>query len=632
MKKILQWWLNINTKTRLISIIILMISLLMSSLTFYILVNIDHTSIYTHSLFCKDFSLLLSNNIINLIEQNNNEELKSFVEKIYLTTSSIRYIQLLDSESDTFLFFPVYDLIFQNIIYLNKDIWFYDSKFFLFNSIPVISYFASAHDSLINVVIPLMKNSSSLGVLKIGFNLNTGIFYASQLIRDLSLIIFVAIWLIFMLGIAFNSLIFNEPTEQLLQGLRNIAMGNFNYKIQVPYNSRWRGLLVSFNDMSERLQSYEKKNVDQLTSEKAKLETLVSTIADGALLLDIELRLLFVNQIAIKVFHWSNRDLIGTVIFHHLPLHVNKVLLPILNRMVENNYLDNDILQTQDVSVNLNYESVKTFRFLLTAVLDHRKNNLNGIVITIQDITRETQLNEAKNQFISNVSHELRTPLCNIGSFLETLIDYSHKLSSSQKHQFLTIAYTETRRLNRLVNDVLDLSRLEAESSYMLTTIKLTSTVIYIMQLYQIIALNKSNQIVLEVSNLITTVMTHENSFCQILSNLISNALKFTHAGGKVVIRSYPLFDQHSQRFNSNTGFKSIRIEVIDEGIGIDKMFCRQIFDRFMRIENYIHTLEGTGLGLSIVKNIIEKYNSRIVVYSEIGIGTSFWFDLLIAN
>lgn len=631
MKKILQWWLNVNIKIRLTSAIVLVISLLMSSSTFYLSLNVSQKLVYSDSRFCKDFSSLLSSSVIDFVEHNNDKELKSFIERIYLTTSSIRYIQLFDSNGNTFLSFPVYDLIFQNTMYLNKDTRFYHSKFFLFN-MPVVSYSKALRDGLIHITVPLVKDSNALGILKIGFNLNSSILFVSQVTQDLGLVIFVSVWLMFMLGAMLNSLVFHELTDKLLQGLQNIAIGNFNYRIQVCCNNKWEDLLISFNNMSERLQSYEKKNVEELTSEKVKLETLVSTIADGAILLDTELRLLFVNQVAMKVFNWSNQDLIGTVIFRHLPLHVNEVLLPVINGMVKNDYLENNLLQTQDVYIDLNYESTKTFRFLLTTVLDRQKSDLAGIVITIQDVTREIQLNKAKNQFISNVSHELRTPLCNIGSFLETLIDYNHKLNSLQKHQFLKIAYIETRRLNRLVNDVLDLSRLEAECNYLISTIKLTGIVVYVMQLYQIVALNKKKLIILEVSNLIENIVAHESSFCQILSNLISNALKFTHVGGKVIIRSYPLFTKCGRGLNSRINFEYVRIEVIDEGIGIDKMFCKQIFERFMRIENYIHTLEGTGLGLSIVKNIVEKHNSSISVYSEVGVGTSFWFDLPISS
>jgi len=444
--------------------------------------------------------------------------------------------------------------------------------------------------------------------MQLGLISNSSILYVTKIIQDFSVLSFVSIWLIFILGLVFNFLIMIDPINQVVIGLQNIISGNFGYKVKSNFQGELRNLIISFNEMSERLQFYEKKNVAQLVSEKAKLQAL----EDGAILLDTELRLLFVNKVAIKVFHWFNKDIIGQVIFQYLPIHVNEALLPILNNMVKSNCLYNEAVQAQEVIIDLNYESLKTFRFLLSTVLNQNAEGLTSVVITIQDITRETQLNEAKNQFISNVSHELRTPLCNIGSFLETLIDYSHKLTFQQKSQFLQIAYSETQRLNILVNDVLDLSRLESEYNYLLKKVVLINTISYIVEASQIIVLNKQVKIVLEIHASIKKLLAHEISLYQVLSNLISNALKFTHKGGRIIIRVYPLLSLYKFSEFSRPNPEIARLEVIDEGVGIDETFQAQIFDRFMRVENNIHTLKGTGLGLSIVKNIIEKHNSTI--------------------
>ncbi len=631
MNRISQLWLNINLKTRLMSLTTLSVSLLMSSLTFWALNAIQKDSISTDTRFCRDLSMLFTYNIVDLIDRNNYKELISFIENIYLSTSSIRYIQIFTSDGDLSISLPFYDSNFHDLLHLYQNILQLKSQDYLFN-IPIINYFTILHDSIINLTIPLIKNGKNLGTLNLGINSNPSILSASKLIQDVSVAVFVSIWLMVIISSAFNALIITEPIKELLLGLENIASGNFSQKITSSFDGELGDLIISFNEMAERLESYEQKNVEQLTSEKAKLETLVATIADGAILLDTELRLLFVNQIAIKVFNWSNKDLIGTMIFQHLPLHVNEALLPILNGMVKSNCLDNNTLQAQEICIDLNYESLKTFRFLLATVLDQNHKLLRGLVITIQDITREAQLNEAKNQFVSNVSHELRTPLCNIGSFLETLIDYDYKLSRKQKMQFLSIAYTETQRLNRLVNDVLDLSRLESEYNYVLKPIQLIDTVSSIIRASQIVACNKKIKIIFEISSYIKSILAHESSLCQVLSNLISNSLKFTHIGGRIIIRVYPLFFPCSYNIDQGISFNIVRLEIIDEGIGIDENFQYQIFDRFMRIENHVHTLEGTGLGLSIVKNIIEKHNSSISLYSEVGVGTSFWFDLFIVN
>ena len=631
MKGLFQYWCNVNLRTRFISIIILIISILMGTFIFVTLRDFQNESVYTESLFCRDFGMIFARDIYFLIEQNSLKQLQDFVEKIYLTTSSINYVQIFNIQGDLVLSFPMNsDLsVIQNSLYVNTQLsYFYKYEFFF--NIPTINYQISSVSDVINCIIPLLKDSYSVGFIQLGLHSSRSILSVSKIIQNSVIIIFVCIWLMFILGSTFNFLNIAWLVERLLIAFQGISSGDFNQKMDCGLESQLSDLIISFNEMVNRLQSYEQKQVAQLTSEKAKLETLISIIADGAILLDTELRLLFVNQIAIKVFHWSNKDLIGHIIFKYLPAHVNEALLPILNSLIKSNCLDSRVLQAQEIIINLHDESLKTFRFLLSTVFNDKDQILNGIVITIQDITRETELNSAKNQFISNVSHELRTPLCNIGSFLETVIDYSHKLTNQQKSQFLSIAYAETQRLNRLVNDILDLSQLESEYNYVLKPVMLSNTIAYIVQASQIIVLNKKVQIVVEIHQLIKEILANESSLCQVLSNLISNSLKFTHKGGRIVIRAYPLLIKYSYSKYSSIKPEIVRLEIIDEGIGIDKMLQRQVFDRFMRIENNIHTLEGTGLGLSIVKNIVEKHNSIISVYSEVGIGTSFWFDLFI--
>jgi len=592
MNKIFQFWLNVGLKNRLISMTILILSILMSTFVFCTLFHIQSELVNTDQRFCRDFSIILANDIVHLLEKNNSIELNNFIEAMYLTTSSIQYIRLFNMNGDLIFSFPICDLNSQDLLNLGSQIITIEHYGYISSIENRIDIFGF-NDSFIETFYPLSNNIKNLGFMQLGLISSSSILYVAKILQDFTLLSFVSIWVIFILGLVFNFLIMIGPINEVLIGLNNIISGNFGYKIQCNAEGELSNLIFSFNEMSERLQFYEKKNVTQLVSEKAKLQALVSTIEDGAILLDTELRLLFVNKVAIKVFQWFNKDVIGQVIFQYLPIHVNEALLPVLNNMVKSNCLYNESLQAQEVIIDLNYESLKTFRFLLSTVLNKNAESLTSVVITIQDITRETQLNEAKNQFISNVSHELRTPLCNIGSFLETLIDYSHKLTLQQKNQFLQIAYSETQRLNILVNDVLDLSRLESEYNYTFKKVVLINTISYIVQSSQIIALNKQVEIVLEMHNSIKELLCHEISLYQVLSNLISNSLKFTHRGGRIIIRVYPLLNRYKFNEFSSVNPDIARLEVIDEGIGIDQTFQPQIFDRFMRVENNIHTLRS---------------------------------------
>jgi two-component system sensor histidine kinase NblS len=271
---------------------------------------------------------------------------------------------------------------------------------------------------------------------------------------------------------------------------------------------------------------------------------------------------------------------------------------------------------------------------------------VKGIAMTVQDITREAELNEAKSQFISNVSHELRTPLFNIKSFIETLYEYGEDLSHEERQEFLETANRETDRLTRLVNDVLDLSRLESCKLYQMESVDLAQPIEQTLRTYQLNAKDKGIELIQDIEPDLPPVVGHYDLLLQVFTNLVGNALKFTEPGGKVAIRAYRLGNNLKMASYQTGDFLSppaedvlvnddsdpvpqfVRVEVADTGIGIDFEDQNAIFDRFFRVENRVHTLEGTGLGLSIVRNIIEKHSSRVHLVSEVGRGTTFWFDL----
>ena len=371
--------------------------------------------------------------------------------------------------------------------------------------------------------------------------------------------------------------------------------------------------------MAERLERYEEQNIDELTSEKAKLETLVATIADGAILLDTEFQIVLVNATARRIFGWDG-PVEGENALYVLPTAVQVELTRTLYQIIRG-----EVKEGTEFTITLTEPNYCTIRILLNTVLDATKDSLRGIAMTIQDVTRETELNEAKSQFISNISHELRTPLFNIKSFIETLYEYGDALEPSQQREFLETANRETDRLTRLVNDVLDLSRLESSRTYVLDAVDLTPAIEQTLRTYQLNARDKGITLVQEIEPDLPSVVGHYDLLLQVFANLVGNAMKFTPPGGQISMRAYL-----THQCDIATRSPLIRIEISDTGIGIDPEDQINIFERFFRVENRVHTLEGTGLGLSIVRNIIyEKHRSKIGITSEVGKGTTFWFDLI---
>jgi two-component system, OmpR family, sensor histidine kinase NblS len=486
-----------------------------------------------------------------------------------------------------------------------------------------------------DVFIPIVYDGTYLGTLSLGINPNPTIVNSSNLTRDVTIAVFVAIWAMMIIGAVFNALTITKPIKELLSGVRSIASGNFKQRIDLSFGGELSELIHGFNDMALRLESYDEQNIEELTAEKAKLETLVTTIADGAVLLNPDLHIVLANPSARRIFGWGQVTR-GESILPLLPMPVRAEVAEQLLAMVKGDgVIGTDAPLKDGAEFRLTLTDPKrTLRILLFAVLDANRENVKSVAMTIQDVTREAELNDAKSQFISNVSHELRTPLFNIKSFIETLHDYGDDLSEAERKEFLMTANNETDRLTRLVNDVLDLSRLESNRGYQFDAVDIAQAIDQTLRTYQLNARDKGIELSHEIQADLPAVLGNYDLLLQIFANFVGNALKFTRSGGKVLLRSYQLdweMQKNSPRcLGVSTCSPVVRIEVSDTGIGIDPEDQDAIFDRFFRVENRVHTLEGTGLGLSIVRNIVDRHQSKVHLISEVGVGTTFWVDFAV--
>jgi two-component system sensor histidine kinase NblS len=358
---------------------------------------------------------------------------------------------------------------------------------------------------------------------------------------------------------------------------------------------------------------------------------LIATMADGAVLLDEEGRIVLANPTARRLFRWEGRKLEGSDLERELPDRVAMELHPLLSGLIASEK------DGADVRCSLG-EPARTLRIVLKSVRDASGETLKGIAMTIQDLTREVELNAAQSRFISNVSHELRTPLFNIKSYVETLHDLGDQLSDAEKQEFLGIANAETDRLTRLVNDVLDLSRLESDRIWQFEPIEVGPAMEQTLRTYRLNAEDKRVRLALEADPQLPRVMGNWDLLLQVFDNLVGNALKFTAPGGSLVLRAYPWPDHCRLEPGTAPGenptcvltspLPRLRIEIADTGYGISHADQERIFERFYRVENAVHTEAGTGLGLSIVRGILDKHGSQVRMASEPGVGTTFWFDL----
>jgi two-component system, OmpR family, sensor histidine kinase NblS len=619
-----RWWSDFNVQTKLMAIATLFVSVIMSGLTFWAVNTIQDDARLNDTRFGQDLGLLLAANVAPLVgeQQGNGEnltELAKFSHRFYSSTASIRYILYADPDGKILFGIPFSDSEVKTSLTIQRRIQL-PENFADRSDSPLVRQHLTPDGVVTDVFVPLNYEGNYLGLLAIGTNPNPATISSSNLTRDVTTAVFVSIWVMVILGAVFNALTVTKPIKELLNGVQNIAQGNFKQRVDLPLAGEFKELLSNFNIMAEKLERYEEQNIEELTAEKAKLETLVSTIADGAVLLDTDFQVVLANSTAKRIFNWEGQNLEGQNALNCFPQPVQAEITKSLYQVVSG-----DLKEGTEFQIILAEPIKRTIRILLNTVWDTARESVRGIALTIQDITRESELNEAKSQFISNVSHELRTPLFNIKSFIETLYEYGDALEPEQQREFLETANRETDRLTRLVNDVLDLSRLESGKAYTFDAVDLHQAIDQTLRTNQLNAKEKGIELVQEIEPKLPAILGNYDLILQVLANLIGNSLKFTLSGGRVTIRAYGLaecgLEGHAQM---------VRVEISDTGIGIDPEDQPTIFQRFFRVENRVHTLEGTGLGLSIVRNIVEKHNSQMHLVSEVGVGTTFWFDLAV--
>ena len=631
------WWAEFSLQTKLLAIATLVVSLMMTSITFFALNGIQRDAVMNDTRYARDLGLLLAGNVTELVAEGHDRELANVAEQFWRSSRSLRYIFFADPEGVVYLGIPISgnDADTRGDLRLNRRLEL-PSELRSRPKNPLVRQHLTPEGQVTDVFVPLIHEGRYLGVLALGVNPNDSALASASLTREVTVAVFISIWVLVILGAVFNALTITRPVKELLRGVRSIASGDFQARIGLPVGGELGELLDGFNAMASQLQDYDAANIEELQAAQVKQASLIATMADGAVLLDENGQIVLANPTARRLFRWEGRNLEGQDFLNAIPdLLANELHEPldgVLNQGRDSNDLRSSI-----------GEPPRTLRFVLQAVREPSGENLKGIAVTMQDLTREVELNAAQSRFISNVSHELRTPLFNIKSYVETLYEMGDQLSEKDKQEFLGIANDETDRLTRLVNDVLDLSRLEAHPSVQFSELDLRPGLEQTLRSYQLNASDKQVELDLEASIDLPDILGNWDLLLQVLDNLVGNALKFSRSGSRIVIRAYawpdscwmgPLPEDSLQapQCEMISPLPKLRVEVGDTGYGISEDKQQRIFERFYRVENAVHTEVGTGLGLSIVRGILEKHSSVIRMASEPDVGTTFWFDLPLAQ
>ncbi|MEW5957909.1 MAG: ATP-binding protein, partial [Chloroflexota bacterium] len=247
-----------------------------------------------------------------------------------------------------------------------------------------------------------------------------------------------------------------------------------------------------------------------------------------------------------------------------------------------------------------------------------------GVVAVLRDISKEAEVERLKNEFISTVSHELRTPLTSIKGYADLLVSRNPQVGelTPLQDRFVKVIQSNANRLTDLVNDILEISRIETGR------VKIEPETIDIIELIKEVAVSFEGQLVqksldlsLALPDELPAIYADRGRLTQVLVNLIGNAWQYTPEEGKIIVSAHLVKN------------KFVQVDVADTGIGILKEDVDHIFERFFRSERHeVQLVDGTGLGLYITKSFVELLGGKIWLESQVDVGTTFSFTVPLAT
>ncbi len=489
------------------------------------------------------------------------------------------------------------------------------------------------------IIKELNSEMISKDVLPVVYFVSAGIFASS---------VAVAILIFFLIGYLLNNL------KKISEFYEKVGKGDFTKKIEVQSNDELGDLARAFNLMEDNLKDYykkletevlskteiankandelrkqqkavlnvlddvewEKKNVQK---EKDKIEAIIYSIGDGVFVVDEKKKITMINDVTEELSGFSKEELIGEVYNQKLKFIFEK-------DNQENTAFVDEAINSGKVQEMANHTMLMRKDGSSVAVADSAaplkdaKGKVIGCVVVFRDVTKEREVDRMKTEFVSLASHQLRTPLTSIKWYSELLLTEEGKDKlKGEKKDFIEEIHNGNNRMIDLVNDLLNVSRIETGKKFVIEKKKMdiVPVVMQAMKDHEVLAKQKNIQLVCEKKPKGKVMLEIDSEkIQQVFHNFISNAIKYSSEGGTVFVGCYDEGDQHI-------------FYVKDQGVGIPKDQQDRIFEKFFRASNVLLTeAEGTGLGLYIAKSIVEGHGGKVWFESVEKKGTTFFVSL----
>jgi signal transduction histidine kinase len=370
--------------------------------------------------------------------------------------------------------------------------------------------------------------------------------------------------------------------------------------------------------------------------ETAKTEAILEGVADGVMVADETGLVIRFNAAAERILNTPRIQVLGRSIDELLGLYGGSGAA--WSKALERwKVMPPQVGQETLFAEQLEFED-KIVSVLLSPVVMH--DEFLGTVSLFRDITQEVEVDKAKSEFVSTVSHELRTPMTAVKGYADILVMGAAGVLTGDQQRFLSIIKTNADRLTMLVNDLLDIGRIDSRRVELnVQAIQLGQAVQAVIESLQAKASAKAQHLRADIPDGLPPVVGDQDRLTQILTNLISNAQQYTPTGGHITVRARMVtrLERASAHAEAESEPKSpsemVQIDVIDDGIGIAPEDLDKIFERFFRSDHpFVQETTGTGLGLSITESLVEMHGGEIWVESELGEGSKFSFTLPFAS
>jgi two-component system, OmpR family, sensor histidine kinase VicK len=407
----------------------------------------------------------------------------------------------------------------------------------------------------------------------------------------------IALFITAVLGVLLSRTITRPISDMRKQALA-MTKGDFSRKVKIYGYDEIGQLAMTFNNLTKKLQEAQATT----EGERRKLESVLTHMTDGVIATDRRGRIILINDAALNILNVSRETVLSSSIIDVLG--------------IGDQYTFETLLEERD-SLILDFSTDEELYILRASlsVIQKESGFINGLIVVLHDITEQEKIDRERREFVANVSHELRTPLTTMKSYLEALAEGAWQ-DKAIAPRFIEVVQTETERMIRLVNDLLQLSKLDSKD-YKLNKSWVNFSE-YFHKVIDRFELTKSENItfVRKIPKEAIFIEIDKDKITQVLDNIISNAIKYSPQGGKITFRVRELADE-------------IIVSVSDEGVGIPKADLAKVFERFYRVDKArSRKLGGTGLGLAIAKEVVIAHGGTIWAESKEHKGTTIFFTL----